>query len=203
MTKRDFLMKLEEGLRFLPPSERQERLTFYSEMIDDRMEEGLSEEEAVGAIGDLESILSQSAPEAFPLTPAPEAVCPPKSKPKTGPLTLLLLILGATLWLSLLLAGFAVVLSLVITLWSVVVSLYAVFASLIGCAVGLILGGAVFLFWGRGVSGIAVIAVGLICAGLSVFSFVLCKAATKGVWRLCQNAARFIKHLFVRKGNRT
>lgn len=201
MTKRDFLMKLEEGLFFLPPSERQERLTFYSEMIDDRMEEGLSEEEAVGAIGDFESILSQSVPDSLPITPVPEADRRIKAKSRTSPLTVLLLILGAPLWLSLLLAFFGIVLSLFAVLWSIVVSLYAVFASLVGSAFGLSLAGIAFLCLGKGPSGIAVIAVGLISAGLSVFFFVLCKAATKGAWLLCQKTAHLIKRLFVRKGN--
>jgi len=201
MTKREFLTKLEEGLRFLPTAERQERLTFYSEMIDDRMEEGLSEEEAVGAIGDFESILSQSMPDSLPTTPASEADRTVTAKSKTNPLTILLLILGAPLWLSLLIAFFSIVLSLFAVLWSIVVSLYAVFASLVGCAAGLTLAGVIFLCLDKGPSGIAVMAVGLISAGLSVFFFVLCKAATKGAWMLCKKSAHLIKRLFERKGN--
>lgn len=47
MNKQEFLVKLRKGLSGLPKEDIEERLTFYSEMIDDRMEEGLSEEEAV------------------------------------------------------------------------------------------------------------------------------------------------------------
>ena len=47
MTKQAFLAALGERLVGLPQKDIEERLTFYSEMIDDRMEEGLSEEEAV------------------------------------------------------------------------------------------------------------------------------------------------------------
>ena len=43
MTKLDFLMQLHSKLEKLPQDELEERLNFYSEMIDDRMEEGLSE----------------------------------------------------------------------------------------------------------------------------------------------------------------
>ena len=59
MTKHDFLELLEEKLSGLPEKELAERLPFYGEMIDDRMEEGLSEEEAVAAIGNVEDIVSQ------------------------------------------------------------------------------------------------------------------------------------------------
>ena len=43
----------------LPQGDVEERLTFYSEMIDDRMEEGISEEEAVCEIGSVDEIVSQ------------------------------------------------------------------------------------------------------------------------------------------------
>ena len=39
MNKQEFLMRLREGLSGLPQNEIEERLTFYSEMIDDRIEE--------------------------------------------------------------------------------------------------------------------------------------------------------------------
>ena len=56
MNKQEFLDRLRKGLSGLPQAEREERLLFYSEMIDDRMEEGLTEEEAVAALGSLEEI---------------------------------------------------------------------------------------------------------------------------------------------------
>ena len=59
MNKQEFLMRLREGLSGLPQNEIEERLTFYSEMIDDRIEEGLSEEQAIGEIGDIDEIISQ------------------------------------------------------------------------------------------------------------------------------------------------
>ena len=41
----------------------EERLEFYSEMIDDRIEEGKSEFEAVREIGDVDEVVSQIASE--------------------------------------------------------------------------------------------------------------------------------------------
>ena len=49
MTKLKFMERLSAGLECLPVEQRKERLTFYSEMIDDYMEEGHTEEEAVEA----------------------------------------------------------------------------------------------------------------------------------------------------------
>ena len=47
MTKEGFLAQLRQQLWALPEADRQNSLDYYAEMIDDRMEEGLSEEEAV------------------------------------------------------------------------------------------------------------------------------------------------------------
>ena len=46
MSKQEFLEQLRRGRSGLPREDIEERLTFYSEMLEDRMEEGLSEEEA-------------------------------------------------------------------------------------------------------------------------------------------------------------
>ena len=49
MTKNEFLSSLRSKLQGLPPADIDERIGFYSEMIDDRMDEGKSEEEAISA----------------------------------------------------------------------------------------------------------------------------------------------------------
>ena len=59
MTQMRFLLELHERLSVLPEEEIEERLAFYNEMIADHMEEGLSEEEAVAAIGSVDEIASQ------------------------------------------------------------------------------------------------------------------------------------------------
>ena len=47
MNKEEFLNSLRKRLKGLPNNEIEERISFYSEMIDDRVEEGMSEEEAI------------------------------------------------------------------------------------------------------------------------------------------------------------
>ena len=46
MLKNEFMEQLRSRLVGLPSQEVEERLGFYSEMIDDRIEDGLTEEEA-------------------------------------------------------------------------------------------------------------------------------------------------------------
>ena len=59
MKKQEFLDRIAERLSDLPRKEVLDRLAFYSEMIDDRMEEGLPQEEAVAAIGSVDSVVAQ------------------------------------------------------------------------------------------------------------------------------------------------
>ena len=59
MTKTEFLLRLREMLSELPQEDAAERLVFYGEMIDDRMEDGLTEDEAVSGIGLPEEIAQQ------------------------------------------------------------------------------------------------------------------------------------------------
>ena len=54
MNKRDFIESLRAKLLGLPKQEVEERLAFYGEMIEDRKEEGLTEEQAVAAIGSVD-----------------------------------------------------------------------------------------------------------------------------------------------------
>ena len=58
MTKQAFAAALRNELSGLPREDIDRSIDFYCEMIDDRMEEGLTEEEAVSAIGSV----SVSAP---------------------------------------------------------------------------------------------------------------------------------------------
>ena len=56
MTKKDFLELLRVKLKNLPKDDIEERVNFYSEMIDDRIEDGYSEEDAVKEIGNVDEI---------------------------------------------------------------------------------------------------------------------------------------------------
>ncbi len=193
MNKQEFLAQLRKGLTKLSRQEAEERVTFYSEMIDDRMEEGLSEEEAVAAVGTIEEIV------ALAVADIPQKNTATKSKKRVSAWVIVLLILGSPIWLSLGIAAFAVILSLYISLWAIIIALWAVFASLIACAVGGILAGIIFIYFGNTVSGIAMVGAGIVSAGLSIFMYYGCKATTKGILIVTKKLAVLIKNCFVKK----
>ena len=196
MSKQEFLVQLRKGLSGLPQEDIEERLTFYSEMIDDRTEEGLSELEAVSAIGTVDAIVAQILADT-PLTKLVKEKAKPKRTVK--PWKIVLLILGSPIWLSLLIAAFAIILAAYIVVWSVVITLWSIEASFAACTLGGIVSAAVFSFQGKGLTGLAMLSAGVICAGLSIFMFYGCKAATKGVLLLTKKMVLGIKSLFVGK----
>ena len=196
MSKQEFLARLRKGLSGLPQEDIEERLGFYSEMIEDQMEEGISEEEAVSAVGAVDEIVAQVVAQTPIARIAKERI---KSKrwPSAG--QIVLLALGSPLWLSLVIAAFAVIFSLSISLWAIIISFWAVFSSLIGCGFGGVIAGIIFAGSGNVLSGIAMLAAGMICAGLSIFMFYGCKAATKGCLILTKKLAAWIRKCFLKK----
>ena len=196
MRKQEFLAQLRKGLSGLPQEDIEERLTFYSEMIDDRMEEGITEEDAVSRIGSVDTIISQIKAD-IPLAKLVREKMTPKKHVKTW--EIVLLVVGSPIWLSLLLAAFAVMLSLYASLWSVVICLWAVFGSLIGCAFGGVVAGIVIACSGNALSGIAMLAAGIVCAGLTIFMFYGCKAVTDSTLILTKKMAIWTKNCFIKK----
>ena len=88
MTKLQFLLALHDKLAGLPRNEVEERLNFYSEMIEDRMEDGLSEEEAVAAVGSIDEIAAQITAD-IPLIKIVKEKVKPKRKRNAWEITLL------------------------------------------------------------------------------------------------------------------
>ena len=116
MNKEEFLRTLERLLKSLPKQESQKMLDYYAEMIEDRMEEGMSEESAVEDLGDVGVIASQIL-----------STQPVKEKKLSNPAKVLivsLLILGSPLWacialalLALILTGLLLILTGYILIW--------------------------------------------------------------------------------------
>lgn len=195
MTKQEFLAALRDGLSGLPQSEIEEHLGFYAEMIEDRMEDDLTEEEAVAAVGSPASIAAGIIAD----TPLGKLVRGRIGR-RLAAWEIVLLILGAPIWLSLLIALLSVVLALYVSLWAVIVSLWSVFVALIGSAFGGLVGGIVLLCCAEIPSGLLLIAAALVCGGLAIFAFFGCKAATKGAVWLTKQLVPGIKKACLRKG---
>lgn len=196
MTKQEFLMQLRKGLSGLPKKEVEGNLEFYAEMIDDRIEEGLLEEDAVAQIGNVDTVVEEIIAQ-IPLSKLVKERIRGNGK-KSG-LAITLLSVGALVWVPLLISAVVVICSLYVSAWAVIGSLWGAFGALVGCGVGGVVGGVFFLCFGRFLSCLIIIAAGCVCAGLSVFAFFGCKWLTKGgVW-LTKKMGVWIKSIFIKK----
>ncbi len=196
MNKQQFLSELRARLQGLPEKEVAERMNFYSEIIDDKIEEGLSEEKAVSEIGSVEDISAQILSD-IPLSKIAKEKIKPKRRLKAW--EIVLLAVGSPIWLSLAVTAVAVILSLYAVLWSLVAVLWVVACAVAGCACGGVIGGAVLAFTPNALSGIALVGAGMACAGVSIFLFFGSNAATEGVIVLTKKIALGIKRSFVKK----
>ena len=196
MTKQEFLAQLKDGLSGLPQSDIEERIAFYEEMIDDRIEDGLTEEAAVAEIGPVDDVVSQIISDT-PITKIVKERVRPKRKLQAW--EIVLLVLGSPIWLSLLIAAFAVILSIYLVIWAVIISLWAVALSLLISAFACIVAIFIIPASGSGAAVLALISASLVLAGLSIFMFFGCKAATKGAVLLTKKIALGIKNLFIGK----
>ena len=198
MLKQDFLNALRQGLSGLPQNDIEERITFYGEMIDDRIEEGLSEEDAVNAIGPVDEIVTQTVSD-IPLTRIVKESIKPKRRMRAW--EIVLLVLGFPLWFPLMIVGLVILLSGYIVLWAVLVCLWAIFAAFCACTLTSLAACAVYFANGHAPTGIAAFGAALICAALSIFLFFGCKAASKGIVKLAKKIVLGIKSMFIRKEN--
>ena len=179
MDKHDFLVLLRERLHSLSKEDTERYIEYYSEMIDDRIEEGKSEEEAVREIGTPKKIaeqilgeVSESKPEDIKQKEESKGEkTSAKQKRKLGGLEITLIILGAPLWIPLIAAMFSVIISILAVIFSVIISLFAAVFSIVACGIsGIIASPVIFVYSGVG-AGLVIIGASLVLTGASVFLF--------------------------------
>ena len=197
MNKKDFLSALKAALNGLPEKEIEERLSFYEEIIDDRIEEGLTEEDAVKEMGDTEQIVFQIMKE-IPLG----NLVKEKIKPKHRLLwwEILLIVLGFPVWFSIIIGIIAAFVSVYVCIWSVIITLWAVMVSFIGCAIGFLIAFILLTVFGNLSTTLAFLSAALVMAGLSILSFFFARICTKVLLTLTKKFIVGIKSLFIRKG---
>ena len=196
MNKEGFLVALRSALAGLPQDDVEERLAFYSEMIDDRVEEGASEEDAVAGVGTVDEVASQIVAEV-PLTKIVKEKITPKRTLKAW--EIVLIALGFPVWFPLLVAAGAVILSLYIVVWALIVSLWAIELSLAVSAAASVAAAAAYFSAGTPLAGIAMIGAACVFAGLSIFMFFGCLAASKGILKLTKKTALWVKSRIIGK----
>jgi uncharacterized membrane protein len=196
MTKGEFLCELRKRLTGLPSDDIEERVNFYSEMIDDMMEEGLSENEAIEKIGGAQRVADSIIAD----TPL-RKIIKERMKPKREitPWIIVLIVLGFPIWFSIFAAAVSVAISVIAVIISVVASLWAVTVSLGACAIGGVVSLAAFCISGNILQGLFVFGCGLVCGGLSIIMTFVCTKITKWLFKLIKMVILKIKTMFVKE----
>lgn len=196
MNKNEFLATLRERLNGLPEEDIIKSLDFYGEMLDDRIEDGMSEEEAVSDLGNIEEIISQIL-SAVSLPKLVKEKVKPKRALKAW--EIVLLVLGAPLWIPLLAAVILTVLAIYLSVWSVIISLYAVDLSIAVSGLACIGVAVALLFDGQFVPAGVVFGAGLVCMGLAILLLFAFNLVTKGILWVSKKVLLGIKGLFIGK----
>ena len=175
MSKEAFLYTLREKISNLPQNDIEERVAFYREMIDDRIEEGISEEDAVAAVGDVDQIAGQIMSE-YPLSKLIMRKTVSSEKKGSG-FKVLLIILGFPIWFPLLITAFALWLTMHIVFWALLLALYAVdFAAGI-CTIAMIPYAIHYMILGNSLGVWFAIGAGMFLAGFSILLFYIKESA--------------------------
>ncbi len=197
MSKQEFLTELRTKLSGIPQNDINERISFYGEMIDDRIEEGATEEQAIAEFGRIEDIVMQIMSE-IPLTKLIKEKVKPNRALRAW--EIVLLGLGSPIWLSILITILAVFISVYAVIWSLIVSIWAIEISLAACSVGGVFSTFVFIAQGNIASGIALLGAGALCSGFVIFGWYGCRLATCAILKLTKKLFIWIKSCFIKKG---
>ena len=168
---------------------------FSEEMIDDRIEDGMSTECAIDGLGNLDDIVEQSVLELS--IPSLVKARVNKSSSKASVLKLILIIVGSPIWGSLLIAAISVIFSLYISVWAIMVGIFAINISLLAVVIASLVNGVIRCAIGQIGIGIIMFGIAFICLALALLMFRPCVKLSKYIIELTGSFLKKIKLLII------
>ena len=194
MNKQEFIKALRERLMWLTSEELEKTVNFYSEMIDDRIEEGETEEEAVAALGSMDDITVKIAREVGKDDeneggiPAAKTVVVKNSSENTV-LKIIIVAVTFPIWFPILMGLLGGAIGIVAGLFGACVGVGAGVIASFAAAIKLFIDG-------NAAQGFFMLGGFFICAGICIFAWLgisaLCKVTAKGI----KQGINFIKSKF-------
>ena len=194
MNKSEYLDSIRSKLAGLPEKDINSAIEYYEEAIEDRIEDGLTEEQAIKAVGTPEEIAEKILMDSS----IPKLITA-KAKPQRTlkGWEIALIIIGSPLWI-------IIGACLLIVFLSVILTLFWVMLAIICCVVGIIVGslGGIAasiaqLFTGGGASSVAMLGICIMLLGVGVLLVVPVKAALTGLWELIAKFIRWVKRKII------
>lgn len=202
MTKNEYLGKLRKLLAGLPEKDVRSSLLFYEEVINDRMNEGMSEEDAVAEIGSPEEAADAIIDET-PLTKIAKHKIKSREKKEIPRWLFGLLCATAIIWVpiafALTVALGAVVLSLFLTIGILALSIGITFAVLVPVGIAVAVLSVCALVGGKGAIALLTLGGGLVCAGIGVPLMMLGVSCVKGAMKLMGKMIFGFKKILLKK----
>ncbi len=199
MRKDEFLQQLANYLQALPYSEQQSTIDFYSEQIADRIDDGMSEEEAVASLEHprdiADNLLSLRDEQNLEFYVAEE-----NPTPKTGSIALLIIVLVLTcwIWIPILLFVFSCIVGIYLSLLAIILGALAIsLALVIGGVAALVI--AAPLFMSSPLAAISHIGLALGLFGLAIFAFLISYFLAKFTVWATKGIVISIAHYFERR----
>lgn len=202
MSREEYISQLRQKLTENKIPGIDSMIEFYDEAIADRVEDGMSEDEAVGAMEDIDSIVKAAMLDK-PITSLMADNVKKRHKEASesghGTLFVVLMIVGFPIWFPLLVAFLSIIFSLYIAMWAIVVSIYAVELSFAISAVVSLLGAATFVMGQIPfATAIALLGCAFILGGLTLLMWKPIVALTKWMIKIIKVVFRSIKSIFVK-----
>lgn len=194
MLKSEFLKQLENRLVGIPKEDLNRTIDYYNEIISDKQEDGMSEEEAINSLGSIDEIVKDILNE-IPIKKLVKEKLQLNRKLKTWEIVLL----SATsiIWVPIAIVMFAVILVLYVCLWSGVISLGAAAISCLASSFIAIIGSIDFIA-GNVCNGLFLIGTGIASLGIGVLLGILTFKFAKIMVIVCKKIILKIKSLFIR-----
>lgn len=174
MNKQEYLKALKAALGVADKKEAARTMEFYSELIDDALEDGISEEEAVAGLEAPAEVAERIVSENGAT----------ERKRINMVLFIAAVVLASPIWLPVAVSVFAVIFSVYISLWAVIVSLMA---SSVGTAAGAIAGVAasvMILYKSGAADSLFMLGAAFATAGIAIYLIYLSVFAAKQYVRL-------------------
>ena len=163
MSEKEYLKKLKRRLSPLKKKDRDSLLDFYKEMIEDKMENGKTEYEAVSELEPVETVAERTLDEYGINRNDPKV----KLKTRLSPLAIVLIIVGSPLWIGLAAGAVGAAVGLLCGALAVVVSVVVACVCMTLCGPIVFVSGIVRLFTDVG-SGLIAMGSGLVATAIGV-----------------------------------
>ena len=197
MTRLEFLEILKKRLNGIPKADLEETLDYYNEILSDKIDDGMSEADAINSLGSIDDIVNTTLKEiSFPKLIKEKLGLNKKIK------SWQIILLASTfyIWIPVIIALIAVAFALYAVLWSGVIVVCAVGVSSLVCAPVMLIWGLIDIFAGSVSSGVLFIGFSLLFLGVALLFGVLTKHFAKLMIEVCKKLVIKIKSLFIRRG---